>query len=597
MKKVVLGLFLVAVIFGFNQTSFAEKLVIIYTGETHASLYPCNCPIEPFGGVARRATKVKALRQETPDLLLVDSGGFFAGGVQDEGNKQTPELQKVRTKVYLESLKIMKYDALAIGNEEFNFGKDFLGAKIKEAKIPFLSCNAKIPQAKEFIIKEIKGLKIGIVGVTPLPESEAEKKGISGPEAKVKEIVNKLKAKKVDLIVVLSHLGEEQDKKIIQEVKGIDFVISGHILTGQDKFTKINDTVLVRPVWQARKLGKLEIDFKDKKISGFNVDWLPLGKEVADDEEVKALLPECFSNYDCQKPNFVGTCNNPGAKSASCAYEEVKRLSLLVIRPRNCRVCFTEPALSNINRLLPVNAKFADYEEESSKKLIERLGITMLPAYILTDSEVEKDRNFSKVTKFLVKKDNYYFFQPYFNGVSYFIGRPLKKNRLDLFILLSDQQSRAVLEMLKVFQKEMGKRFSLNIHFLVIENKDKVLVSPAGLPEVEEAKRSVCVAKYSPDKIWDYLICRSQDIQASSFSKCAQDLKIDAKKISHCSGAAEADNLLRENIKLTQELQLLDTPVILLENQEIFGITPKTTVNELKALIEGKIKTEGRQKK
>ncbi len=408
------------------------------------------------------------------------------------------------------------------------------------------------------------------------------------PETAVRQAINKLKAKKVDLIIVLSQLGEEPNVQLIKNIKGIDILISGGVVTSQDKFTKIDDTILLRPAWQARKLGKIEIDLNNKKIENFNVEQLPLGADVPDDAEVKSLLPVCFSDYDCTKPNFIGTCQNAGKKEATCTFEEMKKLPLLVVKPKNCRTCNTDSAINNIRRLIP-NAEivYADYEDEAYKKLIERLGINMLPAYILT-SDIEKDRIFPRVKDILNKKENYYLFKPYFTGISYFAGRPFKKNQLDLFILLRDKRSAKALETLEALKTKMSRKISINIHFLVVEDPLKGFVSFGGLAEIEDAKRSVCVMKYYPQKIWDYLICRTKDFESSWWDKCLSTLKTDVAKIKTCATSTESDSLLRENINLTQELQVTDTPIILLDNQEVFGLTSGTSVGELEGIIKGK---------
>jgi hypothetical protein len=165
------------------------------------------------------------------------------------------------------------------------------------------------------------------------------------------------------------------------------------------------------------------------------------------------------------------------------------------------------------------------------------------------------------------------------------VDRPIQKNKIDLFILLSDKQSAPVLEMLKAFKNKMAKKFNLIIHFLIFEDKEKGFISLGGLPEIEEAKRSVCIMKYYPDRFWDYLICRAKDAQSTWWDKCSAPLKIAREKLTLCATQEEASNLLKESIKLTQELQVSDTPTILLDNQEVFGLTAKTTVEELKKII------------
>ncbi|MFA5096199.1 MAG: hypothetical protein WC478_02545, partial [Candidatus Omnitrophota bacterium] len=60
-----------------------QELVLIYTGQTHGALYPCNCPAEPDGGLARRATLSRQLKKQYSGSLLLDSGNFFSGGLLD----------------------------------------------------------------------------------------------------------------------------------------------------------------------------------------------------------------------------------------------------------------------------------------------------------------------------------------------------------------------------------------------------------------------------------------------------------------------------------------------------------------------------------
>lgn len=123
-------------VLSFKLTCHAEEVTILYTGSTHAMLYPCNCPFEPDGGVSRRATLIKQLRKDFPDALLLDSGSYFAAGLLDE-NTQNTQLDTQRTLINLKAMELMKYDGLSIGNDEFNFGKQFLLDNIRDKKLHF----------------------------------------------------------------------------------------------------------------------------------------------------------------------------------------------------------------------------------------------------------------------------------------------------------------------------------------------------------------------------------------------------------------------------------------------------------------------------
>jgi 2',3'-cyclic-nucleotide 2'-phosphodiesterase (5'-nucleotidase family) len=110
----------------FINLSFADnKISILVSGQSHASLYPCICPKSPSGGLSRRATAIKNIKSKGEDVILLEAGGSFAGGNYDT-NSQTTELDKERTQFYMKSLLVMGYDAFLVSSEEFNFGDDFL---------------------------------------------------------------------------------------------------------------------------------------------------------------------------------------------------------------------------------------------------------------------------------------------------------------------------------------------------------------------------------------------------------------------------------------------------------------------------------------
>ena len=101
-----------------------EDLTLLISGQSHANLYPCSCPSNPEGGVARRATTIKDIKKKQKNLLVLEAGLSFAGGSYDTQHDE--ETKKQRTEYYLKALSKMGYDAFLISNEEFNFGDDFL---------------------------------------------------------------------------------------------------------------------------------------------------------------------------------------------------------------------------------------------------------------------------------------------------------------------------------------------------------------------------------------------------------------------------------------------------------------------------------------
>src|ERR1700710_562929 len=76
---------------------------ILYTAESHAALLPCDCPLQPLGGVARRATLIKQFRERGP-VLLLDGGGWAAGGLYDEDSDGEPERDALRTRLMRDAM-------------------------------------------------------------------------------------------------------------------------------------------------------------------------------------------------------------------------------------------------------------------------------------------------------------------------------------------------------------------------------------------------------------------------------------------------------------------------------------------------------------
>lgn len=197
-----------------------KELTLIYTGETHAMLYHCACPVEQDGGLARRATLINQLRKQNPESLVLDSGNFFGAGLLDQ-NTQNTQLDMLRSGIALRAMELMRYDALNLSDDEFNFGKDFLMDNISKVKLKFLSANLKSDKVAPYIIKQVAGVKLGIIGVTNLiSRRKAGDLVFIEPKAAVESAVLELKKKGVALVILLSNLGEAEDLKIIESVPG-----------------------------------------------------------------------------------------------------------------------------------------------------------------------------------------------------------------------------------------------------------------------------------------------------------------------------------------------------------------------------------------
>src|SRR6476659_9395264 len=208
-----------------NSTSKRAHVVILSTTDMHGHIFPIDYYTNKYDnlGIAKVATLVKQARKDDPDLLLLDSGDTIQGTpLEYLHNKRN----NTPTDPMMLTMNALKYDAMAVGNHEYNFGLKVLEKARSEAKFPWLSANTYETGAKgaasthyqPYIVKEVQGVKIGILGLTtpgiPYWENVPNYAGLEFHEtvSEAKKWVPILRDKeKVDVVVVAMHMGIEEE--------------------------------------------------------------------------------------------------------------------------------------------------------------------------------------------------------------------------------------------------------------------------------------------------------------------------------------------------------------------------------------------------
>ncbi|HCO68997.1 MAG TPA: bifunctional metallophosphatase/5'-nucleotidase, partial [Mesotoga infera] len=152
MKKVLLiTLLLVMAVF-----VMAQRLTIVHINDTHGHIWAEG----EYGGLAAVATLINQVRAENPNTLFLHAGDINTGVPESDLQDAAPDIV---------ALNLMKVDAVAIGNHEFDNDASVLAKQMEIAHFPFLSANIYKdgePAFQEYIIKEIAGIKVAIVGFT-----------------------------------------------------------------------------------------------------------------------------------------------------------------------------------------------------------------------------------------------------------------------------------------------------------------------------------------------------------------------------------------------------------------------------------------------
>ena len=298
----------------------AETLTILHTNDFHSrvepiSKYNSGCKPEDnaegkcFGGYARLINAIKAAQAETNNSILVDGGDQFQGSLF---------YTYYKGKVAAEMMNRLGYDAMTVGNHEFDDGPETLRLFTKNVDFPVLMSNADLSKErllsdriKPSTVIERGGEKIGLIGLTPedTPELASPGKAITfgDPVEAVAREVKKLEEQGVNRIIVLSHSGYQTDKIVASDVDGIDVIVGGHSNTFLSNTSDKADgpyptwiknpsggkTAIVQAYAYGKYLGRLDVTFdEDGVVTSALGEPIVVDGQIAEDTALVERIAE-----------------------------------------------------------------------------------------------------------------------------------------------------------------------------------------------------------------------------------------------------------------------------------------------------------------
>jgi 2',3'-cyclic-nucleotide 2'-phosphodiesterase (5'-nucleotidase family) len=292
------------------------SLTLLFTSDHHGQLLPAS---NGKGGVARRLTLIQQVRNEVGAnrVVLLDAGDVFTG---------TALSGLTRGEADAAAYQLMGYDAVLLGNHDFDHGKDGIRNTARKFRMPWLSTNAVDRSTSQNFVRayvfRTAGLRVGIIGLSNPDTTELTAKGntrgiaFNPPSATVKGMRTLLK-KESSVFVVLSHLGLEEDKKLAKLDPFLHVIIGGH-----------DHRALEKPVVEARKdgspagpivahaggrgefLGRLDLTLDGNRKDGYRVvryeyRLLPVDGSVTPDPAMEELLAKYAGQVDLAKMEEV----------------------------------------------------------------------------------------------------------------------------------------------------------------------------------------------------------------------------------------------------------------------------------------------------
>ncbi len=251
-----------------------RHLTLIYSSNQLAAYGPCDCAVQPMGGLARRATQIDRARAEADAVLVLEAGDLFTpapGGV-------TPAASEVerRARLLASAYGRMGTTALVPGERDLALGVPLLRRVAKAAGVPLIAANLYGRDGEPLFdadrIVDAQGpemdLKVGIFGVTapPSPDEAAawRRAGVEArdPVEAARATVTSLRARGAQLVVALLHLPTEAaSRALVDAVPGIDWVVLGHV--GQRwesaQHTPTGKTWLLSVMPEGKELGRADL--------------------------------------------------------------------------------------------------------------------------------------------------------------------------------------------------------------------------------------------------------------------------------------------------------------------------------------------------
>ncbi|MCX9531002.1 5'-nucleotidase C-terminal domain-containing protein [Vibrio cholerae] len=282
-----------------------HNVTILGTSDLHGHFMPWDYSTDKLnlsGSLSQIATKVKTIRQEQPNVILVDAGDTIQGNFVETFKDEAIDPMML-------GFNEMKYDVWVLGNHEFDFGLKVLNRSLTQFKGRSLAGNIQRPDGNPFLpgytIIERGGIKIGVIGMdTPMTQVFAEGTNrlegmtFTNPTLEVQKIIKQIDPQ-VDAIVLVAHMGLENENDInntgVTDIANgnpeLDAIVAGHMHTLIDKAV-VNGVIITEPDKYGRALSRIDLQFEEQngKFTLINKDSLTYKiKDITSDSKMESL--------------------------------------------------------------------------------------------------------------------------------------------------------------------------------------------------------------------------------------------------------------------------------------------------------------------
>ncbi len=283
----------------------ASKLTIIGTGDLQGRLDPApgsiritqgGEKIEVVGGVSRIATLIKQIRQESPNpVIVVSSGDDLMGSY----------FHQFSGKAIFGLMELAGYEVLALGNHEFDNGPGVLAEALDSVNFTALCSDLEIQDTvmakscQPYLLRDDQGIRIGFFSLMienfPVVTVTGKVKIRDSQVDVARDMVKLLRKQGAQVIIAVTHIGTDMDRKLAANVEGIDIIFGGHSHNYENTLERVNSTLIVSGGEKGPALVRLDVSLDERnRVLPTSADYslIPVTADVKPDPEVEKQLAE-----------------------------------------------------------------------------------------------------------------------------------------------------------------------------------------------------------------------------------------------------------------------------------------------------------------
>jgi 5'-nucleotidase / UDP-sugar diphosphatase len=303
-----------------------QRLALLHFNDFHGQLEPYTDPetTASVGGIARLAAAVQQVRAEDPDrpVLLLFAGDLLQGTVTSSLFLGVPDV------VLFDRLGV---DAAVMGNHDLDYGQDAFRHLAGLARFPFLTANVQavpepLPVQPDLVISKPGGPKVAILGLTTRElTTTTHPRNVGGvrvedPLVVARRLTAKLR-EEADMLVVLSHMGIADDRRLAREIPDIDLIVGGHNHNLYTQPVMVGDVAILQAGERGRWLGRMDLACHRGRMVRTDYRMLSMDAAVPQDPAVAADVGRVAAEANKGLTGEVGRAN----VQLSARREEIRR--------------------------------------------------------------------------------------------------------------------------------------------------------------------------------------------------------------------------------------------------------------------------------